>query len=140
TPTPARPTTRSFGAASMTLRVTLVSDRTTIASTSLTMGTSSASGSRFSSTVTFRPGCCLKYSIPFGEIGSQINTFINRTAQFRSAAGGGQTISPSWKTFEVGQFFFFAWFAYFAVQLHRFLVNSSLKLNREIRERSEEHT
>ncbi len=31
TPTPARPTTRSFGAASMTLRVTLVSERTTIA-------------------------------------------------------------------------------------------------------------
>ena len=52
TPTPARPTARSLGAASMSLRVILVSERTTIASTSETSGISSASESRLSSTTT----------------------------------------------------------------------------------------
>ena len=52
TPTPARPTTRNFGAASMTLRVTLVSERTTSATASATMGSSSASASRLGSTTT----------------------------------------------------------------------------------------
>ena len=76
TPTPARPTTVNLGAASMTLRVTLVSERTTMATVSGMKGSNSASESRFSRTVTLSPGCCLKYSIPLGEIGSQINTFI----------------------------------------------------------------
>src|SRR5207237_6771436 len=57
-------------------RVTLVSERTTMATVSGMKGSNSASESRFSRTVTFSPGCCLKYSIPLGEIGSQINTFI----------------------------------------------------------------
>src|SRR5438128_7701387 len=78
TPTPARPTTRSRSAASMTLRVTFVSDRTTIAAASRTSGNSSASESRFSSTVTLNSDRCCNRAIPFGETGSQINTFINR--------------------------------------------------------------
>jgi len=52
TPTPARPTTRSFGAASMTFRVTFVSERTTIATASATTGNSSASDNRLGNTTT----------------------------------------------------------------------------------------
>src|SRR6266581_9091896 len=62
----------------MTLRVTFVSDRTTIAAASRTSGISSASESRFSSTVTLNSDRCCNRAIPFGETGSQINTFINR--------------------------------------------------------------
>jgi hypothetical protein len=51
-PTPARPTTRSSGAASITLRVTLVSERTTIATASVTSGNSSASLKRLGNTTT----------------------------------------------------------------------------------------
>src|SRR5439155_11934088 len=61
-----------------TLRVTFVSDRTTIAAASRTSGNSSASESRFSSTVTLNSDRCCNRAIPFGETGSQINTFINR--------------------------------------------------------------
>jgi hypothetical protein len=52
TPTPARPTTRSCFAASITLAVTFVSERTTSATVSATSGSNSASESRFGSTVT----------------------------------------------------------------------------------------
>src|SRR6266404_2471910 len=62
----------------MTLRVTFVSERTTIAAASRTSGSSSASESRLSSTVTLNSGRCCNRAIPFGETGSQINTFINR--------------------------------------------------------------
>ena len=52
TPTPARPTTRNCFAASMIFLVTLVSERTTSATASATIGSSSASGRRFGSTMT----------------------------------------------------------------------------------------
>src|SRR5439155_23818467 len=90
TPTPARPTTRSFGAASMTRFVTLVSDRTTSAATSPTSGSSSASASRFSRTVTLNSGCCCSRAIPFGEMGSQIITFIKQGGHCRGRRPAGQ--------------------------------------------------
>src|SRR5436190_18592001 len=76
TPTPARPTTRNCGAASITLDVTLVSERTTIATTSLTIGSSSASASRLGNTTTSNSGRCCSKAIPLGETGSQTRIFI----------------------------------------------------------------
>jgi hypothetical protein len=81
TPTPARPTTRSCGAASITFRVTFVSLRTTIAATSLTTGINSSSFNRFSSTTTSNSFRCFSRSIPFGETGSQTKTFIVKERQ-----------------------------------------------------------
>src|SRR5438552_3001991 len=78
TPTPARPTIRSRSAASMTLRVTFVSERTTIATVSRTSGNNSASAGRLSRTVTLNSDRCCNRAIPFGEMGSQISTFISR--------------------------------------------------------------
>src|ERR1043165_5144748 len=92
TPTPERPTTRNLGAASMTFRVTFVSERTTIASTSVTTGSSSASGSRLSSTCTWNSGRCCKSAIPFGETGSQTKTFIKQVRD-----NGNGTLKVQWK-------------------------------------------
>ena len=76
TPTPARPTTRNFGAASITLRVTLVSERTSSAMASATTGSNSASGSRLGRTTTSNSGRCWSSAMPLGEIGSQTTIFI----------------------------------------------------------------
>src|ERR1035441_10973658 len=76
TPTPARPTTRNCGAASITLRVTLVSERTTIATTSLTTGSSSASVSQSGKTTTSNSGRCFNTAIPLGDTGSHTKIFI----------------------------------------------------------------
>src|SRR5438128_4001200 len=93
-PTPARPTTRSFGAASMRFFVTLVSERTIIAATSPTSGNSSDSGSRFSRTVTLNSGRCWSRAIPFGEMDSQINTFINRGRTVGQGPGQVKSTKP----------------------------------------------
>ena len=76
TPTPARPTTRNFGAASRTFCEIFVSERTTMASASATTLSNSSSVSRFSSTVVWNSGRCLNSAMPLGEIGSQMSTFI----------------------------------------------------------------
>ena len=76
TPTPALPTTFRFGAASITFRVTFVSDRTTNAETFATIGIKSASPSGFGSTVTVNSERSLRSAMPLGETGSHINKFI----------------------------------------------------------------
>ena len=69
TPTPARPTTRSWPAASSTRRLTLVSERTTSAAQS---GTSSNRASSFSPVwkMTSKDGSARRASTPLGEMGS----------------------------------------------------------------------
>ena len=94
TPTPARPTTRNFLAASMTFLVTFVSERTTSAVASATSGKSSASGRRFDRTITSNSGRCCKRAMPLGEIGSQIIIFIGQNKmddKSRSQRESGQT-------------------------------------------------
>ena len=92
TPTPARPTTRSFGAASSTARVTFVSERTTRASTSASKGSNSASDSRLDRTVTLNSGRAWKYAMPRGEMGSQTRTCIKRSDGMNRARGGQRTV------------------------------------------------
>src|SRR3989442_15136204 len=92
TPTPARPTTRSLGAASTTFLVTLVSERTTMAATSPTRGRSSDSDNRCSRTDTLNSDRCCNRAIPLGEIGSQTNTFITQAGHCRGSSGAGQTL------------------------------------------------
>ncbi len=92
TPTPARPTTFSWVAAAITLLVTFVSERTTMAVTSDTSGNNSASESRFGRTVTLNSGRCCSSAIPFGEMGSQTSTFIS-SRECKVGAGGGQSMA-----------------------------------------------
>ena len=62
----------------MTLRVTLVSERTTIATTSLTTGSNSASDSRLGNTTTSNSGRCCNKAIPLGDTGSHTKIFIKK--------------------------------------------------------------
>ena len=78
----------------MTLRVTLVSERTTMATTSVTSGSNSASDSRLGNTTTSNSGRCCSRAIPLGETGSQTKIFIKkgrslgqRRAEVKSAKG-----------------------------------------------------
>jgi len=92
TPTPARPTTRSFGAASRTVLVILVSERTTMASTSPSNGRSSASESRLDRTVTLNSGRAWKKAMPRGEMGSQTRTCIKRWDGMNHAGRGQRAV------------------------------------------------
>src|SRR5437016_1140976 len=65
----------------MTLRVIFVSERTTMAWTSPMRGMSSASGKRFSSTLTLSSGHFCKSATPFGETGSHTKTFIIQSGE-----------------------------------------------------------
>ena len=87
TPTPARPTTRRLGAASMTFLVILVSERTTMACMSLTKGKRSASAVFCFRTVTLNSGRCWSSAMPLGEIGSQTKIFIKWTANVGQTPG-----------------------------------------------------
>src|SRR5271163_3312700 len=60
----------------MMFLVTFVSERTTKAVASATIGSSSASGSRFGRTTTSNSGRCWSRAMPLGEIGSQIIIFM----------------------------------------------------------------
>src|SRR5215471_121087 len=64
----------------MTLRVTFVSERTTMAVTSLTTGNSSSSESRFGRTTTSNSGRCWRRLTALAETGSQTSTFIKRAS------------------------------------------------------------
>src|SRR6516165_5760015 len=99
-PTPARPTTRRLGAASITLRVTLVSERTTSATASLTTGSNSASDNRFGNTTTSNSGRCCRSAMPFGETGSQTRIFI-KSGESREWLTAGQTLLRGYKSYKV---------------------------------------
>ena len=94
TPTPARPTTLSSGAASITLRLTLVSERTASAAASLTKESSSSSFGGLGNTTTSNAGQALSTSMPLGEMGSQTMTFIRFKRAATVGEGGGQ-VKPS---------------------------------------------
>src|SRR5688572_23355317 len=90
TPTPARPTTRKPGAPAIKAVVTFVSERTTRAVASATIGKSSDSACLRSSTVTENSGRCCKRAMPLGETGSQTTIFIS-SPKSRGGAGGRST-------------------------------------------------
>ncbi|OQB80814.1 MAG: hypothetical protein BWX86_02954 [Verrucomicrobia bacterium ADurb.Bin122] len=75
TPTPARPTTLSKGAAAMTSRVILVSERTAMACTSFTNERIFSGEEPYAST-TSKPGCWRRKATPFAEILSATRIFM----------------------------------------------------------------
>ena len=94
TPTPARPTTRNLGAASMTLRVTLVSERTTSATASATTGSSSGFGQPFGQHDDLKFRTLLQQSDAFRRNRITNDNFHSKMEnESRRCAGQGQTMN-----------------------------------------------